>query len=154
MLFQRKSIAVRPTLQLADGTDFVFAIGDCCDTDEEKNALTADLNATLAAKNILKLLQGGGHDEQQLLRYPQDVCFGLEQSPSIACVSLGPWSAVMQLQWLVVGGILAAFVKVLIETMQTEIAHGSKFFAWLWALMEHLNVWVCATLLGPTTRKK
>ena len=48
------------------GLQNVFAVGDCCVTCEEKNALSADLGASLVALNI-KRMSGS----KQMLPFPQ-----------------------------------------------------------------------------------
>jgi len=48
---------VSPTLQV-EGLDYVYAIGDICNTKEEKMAAHAETHAELVVQNILRSLIG------------------------------------------------------------------------------------------------
>lgn len=60
-----------------EGQQTVFAVGDCTNTPEEKTALSADLAATCAARNILSLAEG----RPASLSFPSSVCFGVPKPP-------------------------------------------------------------------------
>lgn len=119
-----------------EGFDNVYAVGDCAGTDEEKNAFTADLNATAVARSLR-----AKHRGRRALAYPKSVC-GRDRAPSIAVVSLHKWNAVMQFNGLVLGGTLPAFVKWFIETMQIRAAAETPGFVALWDAVEAVNVFL------------
>jgi NADH dehydrogenase FAD-containing subunit len=100
-------------LQVKGLPAYVFAAGDCTDTPEEKTAFAAELAATLAAKNIIRLAA-----EQPLLRYPQDLLGGLESVPVLAGVSLYKHTGIMvmnkDVQVGFVPGIMKGFAAFLI----------------------------------------
>lgn len=137
------------TLRAAAGPDggVVFACGDCAGTAEEKTALSADLGATLAARNIIRAARG-----EPLLQFPEDVCAGAAAVPAIACVSLHRWCAVMQFNELVLCGALPALVKWLIEFLNVRAARGSALAEEAWVAIETVNVWLAARLFLPSQR--
>jgi NADH dehydrogenase FAD-containing subunit len=137
-------VTVNDTFQV-QGLRNVFAVGDCCGTAEEKNAFTADLNATAVAANIKAMHRG----ESVLEAYPQAVC-GTDTVPSIAVVSLYKWNAVMQFNKLVIAGPLPAFVKWLIETLQVQSARGTFGFTALWDFVEVTNLFLARFLFLTT----
>lgn len=124
-----------------EGFDNVYAAGDCCGTSEEKNAFTADLNATAVARQIL-----ASHRKRRVkLSYPRSVC-ARNSTPSIAVVSLHKWNAVMQFNGLVLGGALPAFVKWLIEKLQVHSALGTPGVTFIWDAVETINVFLARFL--------
>ena len=124
-----------------EGFDNVYAAGDCCGTNEEKNAFTADLNATVVARQIL-----ASHKRKRVkLSYPRSVC-ARNTTPSISVISLHKWSAVMQFNGLVLGGPLPAFVKWLIEKLQVHSALGTPGVTFIWDAVETINVFLARFL--------
>ncbi|KAK3277935.1 hypothetical protein CYMTET_14095 [Cymbomonas tetramitiformis] len=109
---ERGAVIVNDQLQVK-GMPGVFAVGDCTNTGEEKNALNADLQASLAAENIRRLARGAA-----LQTFPSGVCHGAWEPPSIACVSLYKWHGTMQFNGLVINGRLPTVVKHMIENLQ------------------------------------
>lgn len=149
ILGPRGEVTVDDTFRVV-GLHNVFAVGDCAGTAEEKNAFTADLNATAVAANIRALHRGGGESSAVLLRaYPRAVC-GTDTVPSIAVVSLYKWNAVMQFNKLVISGALPAFVKWIIETLQVYSARGTFGFTYLWDLVEVTNLFLARFLFLST----
>jgi len=122
----------------------VFAVGDCAATAEEKNALIADINATAVAANIRAVYRG-----EPVQAYPQSVC-GTETVPSITVVSLYKWNAVMQFNKLVLGGVLPAFIKWFIQTLQVHSARGTFGVTHLWDLVEVTNLFLARFLFLTT----
>ena len=118
-----------------EGFDNVYAAGDCCGTNEEKNAFTADLNATAVARRILASYSR----KPVALNYPRSVC-GQDATPNIAVVSLHKRNAVMQFNSLVLGGPLPAFVKGMIEFFQVHSALGTPGMTFVWDALESTNV--------------
>ena len=118
-----------------EGFDNVYAAGDCCGTNEEKNAFTADLNATAVARGILASYRR----KPVALSYPRSVC-GRNTTPKIAVVSLHKRNAVMQFNSLVLGGPLPAFVKGMIEFFQVHSALGTPGMTFVWDALESTNV--------------
>ena len=93
-------LLVNDALQVS-GAPRVYGLGDVmrhAASDEAKLGHTAELNAHLAADNVLR--QSKGHE---LLRYPEGAVGG-PSSPKIFCVSLGPHDGVVAFNSLVVGG--------------------------------------------------
>lgn len=90
----------------------------------EKTALSADLSAALAARNILSSLsRGPGRPLLSTLAafsFPQGVCHGATFVPDIQAVSLGPASGTMQFNSLVINGRLVGWAKALIEWLQAR----------------------------------
>jgi apoptosis-inducing factor 2 len=128
-----------------DGLLNVFAVGDCAGMPEEKNAFTADLNATAVAANIISLHRG---ESPSYHPYPRIVC-GSDKVPAIAVVSLYKWNGIMQFNSLVISGILAAFVKWFIETLQVYSARGVFGATFLWDLVEVTNLFLARFLFVP-----
>lgn len=121
-----------------EGFDNVYGAGDCASTKEEKNAFSADLNATAVVQNIRARRAG-----RPARGYPRSVC-GSDSVPRIAVVSLHKWNAVMQFNGLVLGGAFPAFVKWFIEAMQISSAAGVLGATALWDAVEALNVFLAA----------
>jgi len=133
----RGAIPVNSFLQV-EGCSNVFAVGDCCSSPEEKNALNADLAATCASQNILRKSRG----ESDLLRFPGGVCHGAPRVPDLVCVSLAASHGILQFNRLVVAGRLPALAKWIIEFFQVNIAAGSRFWNAIWTAQEGASVWL------------
>ena len=109
---------VNDHLQLK-GCDRVFVVGDCMvhtASSETKLGHTAELNAQLAAKNIVSLAQQSGGS---LLTYPIDVV-GVEESPKICCISLGRYDGTLCFNNLVVHWVPAVLMKYLLESTKVS----------------------------------
>ena len=67
--------------------DAIFALGDCAELEEDsdKTAFAADAQAVVVAKNILALVRG---EEEAMVEFPGDVCFGSDRFPLVMCISL------------------------------------------------------------------
>lgn len=129
------SIRVNPhTLQI-EGFDNVFACGDCAKTIEEKTAFSADLSAKLAAKNIRLLSL-----DRELLSYPEGVCLGQHSVPQVTCVSLYKYNGILQINGVVLTGLIAAMSKAQIEFMQLAVAKEQSWALFLWPLMESFTL--------------
>eukprot|EP00803_Ostreobium_quekettii_P009912 evm.model.scf_942EXC.3 EVM.evm.TU.scf_942EXC.3 scf_942EXC:24897-28282(+) len=127
-------IAVDKMLQV-EGMRGVFSAGDCTSIAEEKTALTADLAATLAARNIERMDNG-----RVLMVYPEGATYGGSSAPCIQNVSLFKYSGIMQISSLVIVGALPALAKWLIEVIQMLMAREWWLAVWLWDWMESGSV--------------
>ena len=113
-----------------------FGMGDCCmhASAEPKLGHTAEVNAELAARNVMRLAAAAAAAAERkaggcgygstaattanrgavaataLLSYPQGVV-GAERTPRIFCISLGKYDASLCFNGLVINGPLAALVK-------------------------------------------
>ena len=103
-----------------EGFDNVYGAGDCASTKEEKNAFSADLNATAVVQNIR-----ARQARRPARGYPKCVCDS-DLVPRIAVVSLHKWNAVMQFNGLVLGGAFPAFVKWFIEATNQPRLRSSR----------------------------
>ena len=121
-----------------EGFDNVYGAGDCASTKEEKNAFSADLNATAVVQNIR-----ARQARRPARGYPKCVCDS-DLVPRIAVVSLHKWNAVMQFNGLVLGGAFPAFVKWFIEGNANQLGCGSSRATALWDAVEALNVFLAA----------
>ena len=131
---------VADTLRVV-GYDNVFATGDCMLWNDEKNAMNADVSATLACRNVIRLAEGADASVAgELLQYPQGVCYGRSTVPLIAVLSLYKYHAVMQFNWLVVSGPLATLMKYVIEFLQIHTARENAFLSAVWNVCEHMSL--------------
>ncbi|KAL4421653.1 hypothetical protein ABPG75_010944 [Micractinium tetrahymenae] len=127
------SIAVEPTLQVR-GWRNVFAAGDCTNTPEEKTAAFAGVAATVAAGNIIVL-----HAGKELKTYPEGTFGGL-LPPMAGGFTLGASAGVLQIGSNVQTGAGPAKAKGVINWLFARIAHGSRFWAWLYGNMRVVMV--------------
>eukprot|EP00607_Mallomonas_marina_P010779 CAMPEP_0182421228 /NCGR_PEP_ID=MMETSP1167-20130531/6505_1 /TAXON_ID=2988 /ORGANISM="Mallomonas Sp, Strain CCMP3275" /LENGTH=587 /DNA_ID=CAMNT_0024598137 /DNA_START=92 /DNA_END=1851 /DNA_ORIENTATION=+ len=123
-----------------------------------RTAHIADAQAELCARNVLQYLNSlssGARETQlsslSLQSYPQDLFFSSRQ-PLLACVSLGPRSAIVIFNNLVLGGLLfgviAAVMKWTVETTKIAEARDKKWAQAFWAFAHVLvNVMHALTLL-------
>jgi NADH dehydrogenase FAD-containing subunit len=137
------SIAVTPTLRVAPLTN-VFAAGDAAGHGAEATALSADMSADVAARNLLALAAllprpGGALPPRlpPLARFAPP-----SEQPRIAAVSLGPHNGVMQFNSLVLSGPLVAALKRVIEQLQLGTARGSAAHTRVWSAIEATNVFL------------
>ena len=111
----------------------LFCIGDCCQPPQPcgKLAYTAELQATVAAHNILAL----HHGDRQLSCFPKSLSSVLP-APVIICCSLGAWDGVLVFNDLAVMGWPAALMKWLIEVSKVRQYRGSRAAELLWTIAE------------------
>ena len=128
-------IKVSSTLQV-DGYENVFAVGDCMRWNDEKNAMSADLSASLASRNVIRMIEERG----ELLVYPEGVCYGRREVPLIAVLSLYKYHAVLQFNWFVLTGPLAAFMKWFIEFLQIQTARENAVLSAFWNFCEEMSL--------------
>lgn len=100
----------------------------------EKTALSADLSASLAARNIIRHAKS-----QPLLHYPQDICFGAPSPPNITVISLYKYDGIMQLNNFVYTGRTAALMKWLIEVIFVAAAKY-ELMSRVWMMCERMSV--------------
>lgn len=130
-----KAIPVEPTLQVRGLPNFVFAAGDCAGSPEEKTALAASLSGALAGLNIKNLAAG-----KALLRFPQDMCHGLEAVPMVQNVSLHRKDGVMVMGSKVTTGASTASMKGMVEWFVVHDAKGTFGVHALWSWMGKMNM--------------
>lgn len=94
-------IKVNANLQvLMSDNKNIFAIGDCCDTNEEKMAYKASEHAKIVAHNIEQLTKGTGKiQEYQVPGY------------KLMIVTVGRNNAIFQLGWFTISGFIPVYIK-------------------------------------------
>ena len=141
------AIRCRKTMQSTDD-DAIFALGDCAELEEDsdKTAFAADAQAVVVAKNILALVRG---EEEAMVEFPGDVCFGSDRFPLVMCTSLYKSSGILQQNSLVLHGRLGALAKRIIEGFQLRIARsaGRTVETTLWEMCEKVTLFVCCKIL-------
>lgn len=126
-------VVVSDTLQLPSAPR-VYAIGDAAATaDACKLAHTAELNAHLAARNVMRQHRG-----EPLLTYPHGAV-GADATPQIFAVSLGESQAILAFNGLVLSGSLAAFAKRMIEWSKVACAAERPVGVWIWRVADALT---------------
>ena len=100
-LNERKAIIVNEYLQVK-GFSNVFAAGDITDVNEEKTAQNAEMQAEIAAKNIINTEKG-----KNLEKYLS--------KPRIMVISLGKWDGILVYKNFVLTGLIPGILKTLIE---------------------------------------
>ena len=103
-------LSVCPLAQV-EGHPRVYCVGDMMShkSRELKLGHTAEVNAHLAAHNILNAVAG-----KPLLRYPNGVT-GADSTPKIWCLSLGRYDACLGFNGLVLSGWWVAVMKWMLE---------------------------------------
>jgi NADH dehydrogenase FAD-containing subunit len=122
-------------LQVKGLPAYIFAAGDCTDSPEEKTAFAADLAATLAAKNIIRLAA-----EQPLLRYPQDLLGGLDSVPVVGGVSLYKYTGIMVMNKDVQVGLVPGIMKGIIGFFIVGTVRGTWWVSAIWARMKEMTL--------------
>jgi len=79
-------------------------------------------------------------ERRDLLVYPEGVCYGRKEVPLIAVLSLYKYHAVMQFNWFVLTGPIAAFMKWFIEFLQIQTARENAFLSAFWNLCEEMSL--------------
>ena len=147
-----------------------FAMGDCClhaASAEPKLGHTAEVNAELVARNVLRLADAGCAGAAAaaaaaaaggssvgvgvappLLSYPRGVV-GAAATPRIYCVSLGKYDASLCFNGLVINGALAALVKHVLEVTKVAACRGSVLGCAFWDFADWMAPLMGRTLL-PT----
>lgn len=120
-----------------EGMRGVFSAGDCTSFNEEKTALSADLAASLAARNIERLDSG-----MELLTYPEGVAYGASLVPTIQNVSLYKYNGILQFNSLILVGWLPAIAKLAIEMHQMMMAKEWWWAIWTWEWIEGTSMFV------------
>ena len=110
---------------------------------ELKLGHTAEVNAHLAAHNILADLHG-----KPLLTYPRGVT-GADTTPKIWCLSLGRYYAVVGFNGLVMCGWWVAVLKWLLEWTKVAAAGERPIGIFFWKMADMSSNWLNRTLLPP-----
>lgn len=111
-----------------EGLEGVFACGDVCTPRASQTAFQAEIAGEAAGRNALRVLSG---------RHPREFT---ASSVTVVAVSLHRHSGILQFNGLVLPGILAAWMKSLVEACVLGSVAGTL---WAMAFMEHT-----ALLLG------
>jgi NADH dehydrogenase FAD-containing subunit len=144
-------VRVRDTLQLY-GCDNIFVAGDAGvvereldlwqdgGKDCEKTAYAAIEAGNLAAENARRLLRVGPSQylNTPLLTFPKDAFPG-SSFPRLFAVSLGKWDGILCFGPLVIGGILAAATKVVIEKLTVSGVRSGGLAAFTIQALESLS---------------
>ena len=140
----RESIEVNDHLQLA-GNPNIYCVGDMMShsSRELKLGHTAEVNAHLAAHNILNDLHG-----KPLLNYPNGVT-GADTTPKIWCLSLGRYYAVVGFNGLVLCGWYVAVLKWLLEWTKVAAAAERPIGIFFWKVADGVSNFLNRTLLPP-----
>ena len=140
----RNSVVVDDHLQV-DGYPRVFCVGDMMShaSKELKLGHTAEVNAHLAARNIVAALRG-----RALLTYPRGVT-GADATPKIYCLSLGKYDAVMGFNSLVLSGWAVALMKWLLEWTKVAAAQQRPVGVLFWKVADFMSMLLGRSLL-PT----
>ena len=146
-LDQKGALRVSDTLQV-EGRPKVYGMGDICihkRSSELKLGHTAELNAHLAASNILR-----EEKKQTLLEYPNGVV-QCSMSPQIYCVSLGQYDGVLIFNGVVLGGMIggpiAAVMKWMVEWTKVAAAAGRPIGVHFWNLADCMSVLISRWVL-------
>merc|ERR1719263_358277 len=114
----------------------------------EKTAFLADVQAVVAARNILAMAAHGAGAGLETL---QDLCHGKASLPLVACISLYKHSGTFQMGNVVMSGRAAAWNKSVIESFQLDLAGNSSGAAVglksrTWSLFERLTIFLICKL--------
>ena len=144
----RDSIEVNDHLQVA-GHPHVYCVGDMMShsSRELKLGHTAEVNAHLAAHNILADLNG-----KPLLTYPHGVT-GADTTPKIYCLSLGRYDAIMGFNGYVLSGWYVAVMKWLLEWTKVAAAAERPIGVLFWRVADGMSMWLGRTLLAPSKKE-
>ena len=126
-----------------EGHPHILGIGDLIShrSDELKLGHTAELNAHVAAHNVLAM-----HSGKRLASYPKGA-HGLERSPQVYCVSLGKHAAAMAFNGLVLGGWLPSVVKWLLEWTKVAACEEPPIGTLFWVVGDAATALLSKTLL-------
>lgn len=108
---------------------------------ELKLGHTAEVNAHLAAKNVMRM-----QSAEPLLAYPRGVT-GAETTPKIYCVSLGAYDATLGFNSLVMSGFVPALTKWVLEWTKVQAAAGRPVGILFWQFGDAVSMWLGRTLL-------
>ena len=143
----RGSVDVNDHLQVADHPQ-VYCVGDMMNhaSRELKLGHTAEVNAHLAAHNILADLHG-----KPLLTYPRGVT-GADNTPKIWCLSLGRYDAVLGFNGLILAGWYVAVLKWLLEWSKVAAAGERPVGVLFWKVSDYMSNLLNRTILPPSTK--
>jgi apoptosis-inducing factor 2 len=162
-LTDRKFIAVKDTLQVVSALNnddddssagvlsSILVCGDVASppTNDQKQALQAEIQGKLAACNVLQLASSTNNTiKKNLLRYPDDFA-GSSQMPLIFVLSLGRYDGVLGFNALVIPGPLAAIVKWILEYTKVLDMKGSLLGHLIWKLADAVVLFLSRTLIVP-----
>lgn len=153
-----------------DGLPHIFVVGDAMlhkRSADLKLGHTAELNAMVAAENILRLVRSRqrkaarGVDEgaepapeaaETQVRYPEFTTFGAARQAQVFCVSLGKHSAVMAFNGIVLSGGLPALVKWGLEWTKVAACEERPVGTLFWHVADTMTALITRTVLPPPRR--
>lgn len=166
-LTKGKTVVVKDTLQMKvvenhnnnndndDGISTVlqsiFACGDVATppNGDEKQALQAEIQGKVAARNVLQLLgNNNNNNNTKLYRYPHDLS-GSSQMPLVFVLSLGRYDGVLGFNALLIPGPLAAIVKWVLEYTKVLDMRGELLGKLIWKLADAVVLFLSRTLIPP-----
>lgn len=121
----------------------IFAAGDCTGTSEEKTAFNAELAATLASDNIIKLDKG-----LELMEYPGSLIHGLVEMPTVVCVSLYKNDGIFVIQNKCITGYITGYIKYMVESIQVLMAKEWAIINYMMEKSEKMTLWCIKRLFG------
>lgn len=154
-----------------EGLPHIFAVGDAMlhrRSADLKLGHTAELNAAVAAENILRLHRADQANAKananakaeaapeaaaaDLARYPEFTTFGAAQQAQVFCVSLGKHSAVMAFNGIVLSGGLPALVKWALEWTKVAACEERPVGTLFWHVADTMTALITRTVLPPPQR--
>ena len=156
-LTKRRNLVVKDTLQLCiDGDDKHdpnapwFACGDVASppSNDEKQALQAEMQGELAAWNAIKLLESNS-PKTRLLRYPFDL--GADRIPLVFVLSLGKYDGVLGFDNLTIPGAFAAIIKWLIEYTKVSQMRGDLLGNGFWKIGDTSVIFLARMFCKPVS---
>jgi NADH dehydrogenase FAD-containing subunit len=151
MLNGRRNVMVDSTLRVQGGPiqdGSIFACGDVASppSNDEKQALQAEIQGKAAARNII--LAAMPSSSQNKYRYPEDIA-GSGQMPLVFVLTLGRSDGVLGFNKLCLPGPLAAVFKFILE--YTKVLHmlGKPLEKLIWKISDAVVLFLSHTLIKP-----
>jgi apoptosis-inducing factor 2 len=149
-LDRRKCIQVDAYLRVI-GHSNIFCCGDVAapPTEGVKQAFHAEVQGTLAATNVIRLVTG-----KPFCRYPEDATLKSPFMPMIYVLSLGNWDGALGFNSLVVPGPLAAIVKWIVEWTKIRQILGRPVGVLVWLIGDEFVFFLSKNFLPPVPTEK
>ena len=147
-----------------EGLPHIFVVGDAMlhkRSNDLKLGHTAELNAAVAAENIVRLQRAKDRGEEdgpskgqegepeEFALYPEYTTFGASRQAQVFCVSLGKHSAVMAFNGIVLSGWLPALVKWGLEWTKVAACEERPVGVAFWHLADSMTALLTRTVLPP-----
>jgi NADH dehydrogenase FAD-containing subunit len=145
---EKEGVEVSDTMQSVSHT-CIFAVGDVASSAFEKTAFSADVQACVAARNIIRLAKRSSsqevkeEEESGLDTFPGSMCHGSSHLPLVVVISLFKHSGSAQINQFVINGFLAAWMKRVVEHFQLQIANSQgKGKERVWGFFERCTLFL------------